>query len=102
MMLNCKHIIKADDLPKAIMMSAGPPACPWCEIERLEGKYDAYIAAANANVCDLNREIERLRALAQLALRGLHNDFEPDNQSAIYNRIKAALGDHQQRVSEPK
>lgn len=40
-------------------------------------------------------EIERLRALVQLALRGLHNDFEPDNQSAIYNRIKAALGNQQ-------
>ncbi len=36
-------------------------------------------------------EIERLRALVEDALRGLHNDFEPDNQSVMYYRIKRAL-----------
>jgi DNA repair ATPase RecN len=41
---------------------------------------------------ELRSEVERLRGLVKDALRGLHNDFEPDNQSALYNRIKAALG----------
>jgi hypothetical protein len=36
-------------------------------------------------------EIERLTVLVEDALRGLHNDFEPDNQSALYKRIRAAL-----------
>ena len=47
--------------------------------------------------------IERLRGLVNLALRGLHNDFEPDNQSAIYNRIKRELDDvpQQQAPTRP-
>ena len=36
-------------------------------------------------------EVKRMRALVEDALRGLHNDFEPDNQSALYKRIRAAL-----------
>ncbi len=36
-------------------------------------------------------EIARLQALVEDALQGLHNDFEPDNQSPRYKRIKAAL-----------
>lgn len=39
-MLNCKHMIKASDLPKTIMATVGPPKCPWCEIERLEAELD--------------------------------------------------------------
>jgi len=32
------------------------------EIERLMAEHDDYVIRANANVCELNREIERLRA----------------------------------------
>lgn len=40
---------------------------------------------------EMAEEIARLRAALQDALDGLHNDFEPDNQSARYRRIKAVL-----------
>jgi hypothetical protein len=47
--------------------------------------------SADTEAGQLRAEVERLKALVEDALRGLHNDFEPDNQSALYNRIKAAL-----------
>jgi len=60
-------------------------------VERLRDKCDRKFI--NALCEDAADEIERLRALVEDALRGLHNDFEPDNQSALYKRIAAALKD---------
>jgi len=39
------------------------------EIERLMAEHDDYVIRANANVCELNREIERLR----MTFRGERN-----------------------------
>lgn len=32
--MNCKHTIKASDMPRTVVLT-GPPVCPWCQIERL-------------------------------------------------------------------
>ena len=40
---------------------------------------------------DIEAEVARLRNIAESALEGLYNGFEPDNQSARYKKIKAAL-----------
>lgn len=42
-------------------------------------------------------KIERLRALVEECLRYIHNDFEPDNQSAVYYRIRRALEGENER-----
>jgi len=36
------------------------------EIERLMAEHDDYVIRANANVCELNREIERLTAALEI------------------------------------
>lgn len=41
--------------------TAGIIDCGANEIERLEREHDEYVVRANANVCDLNRDIDRLR-----------------------------------------
>lgn len=63
------------------------------------------VTAINGLIWEIERreaEVERMRELVQLALRGLHNDFEPDNQSSVYNRIKAALATQQSEVVAEK
>jgi len=66
------------------------------EIERLMAEHDDYVIRANANVCELNREIERLRAhidtLVQErdAERQTYNDAIARHLSEI-KRLKAQL-----------
>jgi hypothetical protein len=40
---------------------------------------------------DAAAEVERLRALLERVQEYLHNPFEPDNQSALYKDVSAAL-----------
>ena len=49
------------------------------EIERLMAEHDDYVIRANANVCELNREIERLRASIDTLIR------ERDAERRAYN-----------------
>ena len=66
------------------------------DIERLTAEYDDYVIRANANVCELNREIEWLRAhidtLVQErdAERQTYNDAIARHLSEI-KRLKARL-----------
>lgn len=62
------------------------------EIERLNDALTDYHRVKELGRADA-AENRQLRALVGDALRGLHNDFEPDNQSALYKRIAAALKD---------
>ena len=49
------------------------------EIERLMAEHDDYVIRANANVCELNREIERLRESIDTLIR------ERDAERRAYN-----------------
>ena len=64
------------------------------EIERLMAEHDDYVIRANANVCELNREIERLRA----ALQSLTKDppatlDEPDTDDEVIIKMRAIARD---------
>lgn len=61
------------------------------EAERLRTLWHEGNKTLSAEVERLKVENRKLRSLTEAALIGLYNGFEPDNQSALYNRIKAAL-----------
>ena len=61
------------------------------EIERLTAEHDDYVIRANANVCELNREIERLRASIDTLIR------ERDAERRAYNgAITGHLAENEQ------
>ena len=65
--------------------------CQQCEIERLTAEHDDYVIRANANVCELNREIERLRASIDTLIR------ERDAERRAYNgAITGHLAENEQ------
>jgi thiamine kinase-like enzyme len=63
------------------------------EIERLEAEHDDYVVRANANVCELNREIERLRAaLSQIEQNAGTSGPDPAWKLSMVERVaRAAL-----------
>ena len=56
------------------------------EVSRLSAEHDDYVIRANANVCELNRDIERLKA--QLARTETALDKEFNNGIALCAEIE--------------